>query len=308
MLPVLRMTTRTLFTPHEACRIILGGTDISAFWGFSFEQFEGQYLWGIREQIGDPAKMPWRDSLRFSNSDHLELQVLRGKLDFSANPGDKATRQDVDTFIGHCDIIGVNGPIGSGKDTVAQAMEPMGYTQMSFSDTLRLAGAVTFGVPLRFFLDRELKERPLPGSTMTPRKLIQLLGTEVVRTIDTGIWVNRMLLRAFSAVPVLDAIRDGAPSKLTAAGGIKIVNADVRFENEAVFMRSISPGIVRLRRPGTSLAAGNGHASEAGISPAASDIWLDNDGSKADFEAKVVRMMRLRVAEPDTAAPRRPRP
>ena len=105
-------------------------------------------------------------------------------------------------------LIGLVGPIGSGKDTVADRLVTHhGYKRDSFAKSLKDA------VSSMFNWDREMLEgnttssrhwREQPdkfwserfGKTITPRLILQQFGTEVMRgQMYDGIWVDSVIGR-----------------------------------------------------------------------------------------------------------------
>lgn len=285
-----------LFTTAQAAHIILGGTDTEGYWGFTFGAFLEQYQERLASEIGSPLRAPWRGLVEFTTQDYLDLCAAVDSMDFVANPADLLDESMALEFVRRSDVLGLNGPIGCGKDTAAEALEPHGFTRMSFADPLRVAGAMTYGVPLRYFTDRQLKESPLPGSKMTPRRVLQLMGTEVCRVIHESLWVKRMLLRSASAMHDLAGYSRNHPERISASGGVKVVIADVRFQNEADFVRSVGGRVVRIARPQLSeelakTVNGNGHVSEAGVSQHPTDILLVNVGSKDYFQSTVAETL-----------------
>ena len=140
-------------------------------------------------------------------------------------------------------IIGICGLIGSGKGTVADILvEQYGYQKLSFADKLKDGVATVFG------WDREMLEGDTDssrvwrerkdafwssetGTTVTPRSVLQLFGTECMRNgFYDGIWVSL----------VKKHIVDNP--------NINFVIPDVRFENEANMIKSIHCEVWRVRR------------------------------------------------------------
>lgn len=64
---------------------------------------------------------------------------------------------------------------------------------------------------------------------------------------------------------------------IPALQGEEGVNADVRFENEAQWIRDNGGVVVHIQRPGAATVSA--HASEAGVAIAEGDVLVVNDGS-----------------------------
>ena len=65
----------------------------------------------------------------------------------------------------------LNGPPGSGKDTLAEAMSVYGYTPRSFKEQLYVDTAQHFGVELEAF-KREAQDRGAEGITVAPTRAV----------------------------------------------------------------------------------------------------------------------------------------
>ena len=138
-------------------------------------------------------------------------------------------------------IIGVVGFIGSGKGTVADILvNKKDFTKISFADSVKDATAAIFGWP-RGLLEgdtdesREFREKKdewwseKTGKHITPRNMLQLMGTEAGRdVIHPDVWV-------------LSVERKIGMYK-------NVVIPDVRFPNEMNFIQSLGGFVVRVKR------------------------------------------------------------
>ncbi len=160
-------------------------------------------------------------------------------------------------------IIGINGVAGSGKDTFADCPIFNDYIKLSFAGPLKEALKILFLLTDEQLNDRVKKEAflketdviywQLNGSDTSPRILSQWLGTDILRQfISKDFFVKHMELR-------LDALIN--------AGHTKFIITDVRFDNEAEFIRSIGGIIVNVQRPiNANATEHSGHASEQPLS------------------------------------------
>ena len=170
-------------------------------------------------------------------------------------------------------LIGLAGKAGVGKDTVADYLwEKEGAIKIAFADALRAAGAAIFGLGPCNFLDRDLKEVEIEYWGMTPRRMLQLLGTEATKPVfGDNIWLKRWFL-SYSAVRDTD----------------HVVVPDVRFDVEADAIRNLGGTIIHIVRPGAGLSGAAGeHSSEAGIELRNGDMYLSNRGSVEELRHKV---------------------
>ena len=138
-------------------------------------------------------------------------------------------------------IIGLIGFAGSGKGTIADILvSKKGYTKLAFADAVKDATAAIFGWP-RSLLEgdtaesREWREQKdewwseKTGKHITPRNMLQLMGTEIGRDmIHPDVWIYAME-RRMQLYP-------------------NVVIADVRFPNEMRFIQEKGGFIVRVKR------------------------------------------------------------
>lgn len=172
-------------------------------------------------------------------------------------------------------IIGFAGRAGSGKNTAA-AFVPGGWA-MGFADPLYEMVAVLTRMTPTQLRNRDTKEEPIDGLGVSPRFLLQTLGTEWGRnTVHPDVWVRITARR-------LDA--------LVSRGIETVVLTDVRFPNEATLIRDRGGEVWRIDRPGTERMSG-GHCSENGLPVSVIDRVIVNDGTRDDLRAAVLSAWR----------------
>ena len=162
-------------------------------------------------------------------------------------------------------LIGVAGPAGAGKDSIASwLVQSQRFTRVGFADPIKDALEL-FEVPTTYLYQK--KEAPIPGlEGTTARKMMQTLGTEWGRMqIHPDLWVRAMAQRV---------------ERLQADGVYRLVIPDVRFENEAAWVRSVG-ALWHVNRPDTSPV--RAHVSEQGISPLPGEPLFRNDGDLDDL-------------------------
>ena len=152
-------------------------------------------------------------------------------------------------------VIGIAGPAGAGKDTVADHIVERTGAFVKVSFATRLKKMLKVGLDLTDQqLHGDLKETLDPRYGKTPRHIMQTLGTEWGRhTIADDIWPTAL----FAALD--REYFDAGPERKFD----NIVIADVRFANEAAAIRERGGFIVHLE--GRSIGLGSTHASEAGV-------------------------------------------
>ena len=161
-------------------------------------------------------------------------------------------------------IIGLTGKAGVGKDTAADYLvEKYGFRKYSLAGPLKEMLKV-IGVSCD---NRETKELPHPVFGVSPRRMAQTLGTEWMRDrVATDGWLRLadQFIRDFKEFAAND-------KNVPEVHGV--VFSDVRFENEAEFIRARGT-LVHVVRKAEAVAE---HASEAGVVFRDCDRCLMND-------------------------------
>jgi hypothetical protein len=170
-------------------------------------------------------------------------------------------------------LIGLTGRARTGKTTAANHLEnSQGLLAYAFADPLREALMTIFNLsPCDF--DDERKELTIDWLGRSPRELMQSMGTEWGRNqVHPELW----LLLAEQNLEFLGQTNDNATG---------FVISDLRFENEADFVRKRGGIVVHLLRP--DAAEVSPHISETGIGLQDNDLVLHNDGAIEDLTAQL---------------------
>lgn len=163
-------------------------------------------------------------------------------------------------------VIGLAGKARHGKDTVADYLVVNhGFVRLAYADAIRDMLEIGLGIELRYLTTD--KEAIIPWLGVTGRHLMQTLGTEWGRShVRPDLW--RLLLAR-----KIDALADD---------GDRIVISDVRFRNEADWVRGVLRGhLWHVYRPGLIGGPASDHASEAGITIYPGERYLIN--KEGDF-------------------------
>lgn len=170
-------------------------------------------------------------------------------------------------------IIGIAGPARSGKSVLSgefrrlTEFRGLPFHEKPFAGPLK-AMLAAVGVDVSDAGKNVFDTRFL----VTPRILMQTLGTEWGRKLNPDCWIN--------------VWRSQLPDD-----GLVVV-PDVRFDNEADVIRAMGGQIIHVtRRQTAEMAAVPAHASEAGIKRHKSDIIFRNDRGiekMAQFAASII--------------------
>ena len=138
-------------------------------------------------------------------------------------------------------ILGLAGYAGSGKTSIAAEVgRRNNYVMLAFADEVKKIAIQSFG---------------WDGNKDTRgRRLLQILGTEAGRDYDPDIWINRLYSQIMKHR--------------------RIIVHDVRFDNEAAFIRNLGGKVIWITR---NTAKVGYHRSEHGISHKNIDYTLANN-------------------------------
>lgn len=155
-------------------------------------------------------------------------------------------------------LIGIVGKAGAGKDSIADHLiKEYGFQKMSFAAPLKSLVQDLFDMTPDQ-LHTEQKENIDKRYGMTPRWLLQYLGTDVFRNLYPEIWCD-YLVRAYERL-----YRHAKEKRGTVMP--RVVVSDVRFLNEAAAILGADGYVWRvvcLNNPkATTLGGDHGHASE----------------------------------------------
>lgn len=180
-------------------------------------------------------------------------------------------------------LIGLHGLARCGKDTTANYLcAHYALLSYAFAEPLKQALAQMFNLSTAH-IEGDLKEEPIPGIGKSPRQLMQLLGTDWGRhLVHKDLW----LLLAEQNLNLL-----AAETKKELAG---FILRDVRFENEANWLRSKGGVIVHIQRPDAQDVAA--HVSEAGITMHDNDFVIHNEEDLSHLYKQLDRLMGLLIS------------
>lgn len=171
-------------------------------------------------------------------------------------------------------IIGIGYKKRSGKDAIAEHLGTYGYHRVAFADKLKAVAKVMFNWTDAHF-EEPLKERVDPFWGFSPRKGLQLLGTEAGRQVfGNDIWVKHVN-------------RHIAEVNEEYGRRLNWVIPDVRFPDEIKAVKGWGGVVWKVNRPQIMLGY-DGHESETALDDYRDwDEVIVNDGTLADLYGRV---------------------
>ena len=163
------------------------------------------------------------------------------------------------TINGKPALIGFAGKARSGKDTAgAYLVDNYHFLRYSFAQPLKDGAKAMFNLTEEQI---ENKEKVIEPWGRSPRELYQLLGTDIARTIDKRVWIKNAEMFVKKSL------------------GRSIVITDVRFKNEAEWIKSLGGVVIYLESKTRGIHTRTLHASENGLNMNDVDLIIENDGT-----------------------------
>jgi len=199
-------------------------------------------------------------------------------------------------------IIGICGRKRHGKDSVGRILrENFGFRTTAFADPVKRVAMDVYGLSWdQCYGDGPEKEALDPRWGLSPRAIMQLLGTEVGRSIHTDTWIKHTLDNVLSAADGEGFVeRDDVGRRFnrippTVASTLWAVT-DVRFPNEAEAIRAVGGTVLKVVRPSLGVPTDE-HPSETSVDLVVADHTVANDGTLGDLRDRVVEALGLHTA------------
>ena len=168
------------------------------------------------------------------------------------------------------DLIGIVGRKRSGKDTLARfaSEEWEDIDILSFADPLKQACKHAYNLK-----DHQLEKTKDVVDTrwgMTPREMMKSMGHEYFRSEDPDHWVKNMGFRV--------------------RGLKRVIISDVRYHNEARFIRESGGVLVHVKRETGGVC--DDHPSERATDEIVCDYSIINDGTLEELREKFLSILR----------------
>jgi hypothetical protein len=151
-----------------------------------------------------------------------------------------------------------------------------GFHKHAFALPIKQACQLTFQLDDEAF-EGENKENVVPNHGMTPRQMMQLVGTDMFRTmVHKDFWIRHFLTFYHKMGKDQD-----------------LVVCDVRFQNEVDVIKNLGGTVIRITRKRTGTGEGrhtvsDKHISEQGIDSLEHvDMELNNDGTLEELRCQL---------------------
>jgi hypothetical protein len=206
----------------------------------------------------------------------------------------------------HVTYIGIQGKAHTGKSSVAKFLAErydVVYCK-AFADPLKTACAVLFGLPTNHFYQSEIKEMVNPVWGVSPRQILQFVGTEMFRQkiqeliphVGERFWELRLKNTVNNDILGITNCEEDFPYVCYVEDDYRdgdiIVIEDVRFQNEVDFIQENNGIIIRLFKKGEEGDVGlKNHASENQSLVFNDDLrimYINNNGTLEELYEKVV--------------------
>lgn len=180
-------------------------------------------------------------------------------------------------------IIGITGKKGSGKNAIANILESEhGFLVRALADPIKWAISEIFGWSLIAMDDRKFKEEIDPEFGVSPRQVMQDMGTEwgqfhlcemfpeFAKVTGRNLWVKRLLQ---------DYYEDYYEEDYLAV-------PDVRYLHEVEALREYGAYIIKVIDP--RIESTDTHLSETELDQIKPDVTIYNSGTLDDLRKQVL--------------------
>lgn len=169
-------------------------------------------------------------------------------------------------------LLGLTGRARAGKNTVANVLtNHFYYTDYALAAQLKIFAGNLGLTSHSVFFDDELKDKAILRNGATPRELLQQLGSLARTFFNPDIWIFHFEKKLGNLI-----------------GQIPIVITDIRYNNEAEWIKDNNGKIIEISRPAYKNKVSD-HPSEDGIFKKYIDFELHNDYPTVDLFKEYVK-------------------
>lgn len=203
-------------------------------------------------------------------------------------------------------LLGIGGKARAGKDVLGKVLiNQIGYTKVSFADSLKDICSEVFGFPVEEFHSDRKDDQYVRPLILTEDHIIGLLDKApdrvlslepiLTKFIDKEIISHRHLLQFVGTDIMRDSVDKDIWLKLFEArvqGMDRVVCCDMRFENERALIKKLGGRTILIQRPENRSV--NPHISEQSLGePEDYDIVVTNDDTLIGLEMDFLRWANL---------------
>jgi hypothetical protein len=185
-------------------------------------------------------------------------------------------------------LIGLCGKKSSGKTEVAKILKNViqislefnnyEFQEIAFADKLKEVASDLYDIPLDFFNHPKGKDATNDKWGISPRVIMQKLGTEVSRTIHPMTWIYHVESR------VIEYFGSEMYKKLI------LCVSDIRFLNEAQMVKRYNGSIWKINRP--MLCKKDDHQSETELDLIDPEYIINNNGTIGELRINIHRVLK----------------
>lgn len=228
-------------------------------------------------------------STHFLNTSHVDFANVAWFLRSTLNGLDQCkTKQPF--------VIGLCGNAGTGKDSATEFLLHYQNTRcvrFALADPIREIGKI-FGFTRDQMTDRKLKETEDDFWKVSPRFFMQRVGTEMFRKQwREDVWIE------LARKKILDYSSSGSTYGFDGNPRIIFIS-DIRFPNEAEFVKSVGGFVVKIERDGFTKSGEQLHDSEKFVASIKQDLLIKNDAPDANIWTWKFTMELVRFLAKDT--------
>lgn len=188
-------------------------------------------------------------------------------------------------------IIGLCGYKGSGKDTFADyIVQNDNYIKIAFADYIKNALMELFDWDISSFEQHNKEVEDTYWGT-TPRMMCQQLGTDFLRIHCKDKISQKFLLpnnEEYKSSFHIKRINKDIIKYYNINSETKIVITDIRFQDEADYVKKLGGIVVKINRPNLKKNAFSNHSSESNIDNINNiNFQIDNSGTISQFIKKI---------------------
>lgn len=199
----------------------------------------------------------------------------------------------------HVKLLGVCGRKRHGKDTIGEFLwDGWDYTPIAFADPIKRICMDIYGLSYdQCYGGDEYKEVVDERWGLTPRFIMQKVGTEMGREVHKETWVRycfqqiEMAQRGEHVLLHIPERRGFFPASESGRNLSQWVITDVRYPDEAISVQGRGGRVLKAVRPSLTGTVVDLHLSETSIDDIREDHLLMNDGTLAQFRDRLLSYM-----------------